>query len=88
MPTNLRNLIGDVRGKGLMIGIELVKDQRSKEPAKEEAKRFVDQLKNKGVIIGLGGIFKNVLRLQPPLVISEEQAKDVIEKMDKVFVGL
>ncbi len=83
-----RNLIGDVRGKGLMIGIELVKDQRSKEPAKEETKRFVDHLKNEGVIIGLGGIFKNVLRLQPPLVISEEQAKDVIEKMDKVFVGL
>ncbi|MHA2002717.1 MAG: aspartate aminotransferase family protein [Candidatus Thorarchaeota archaeon] len=83
-----RPLIGDVRGRGLMIGIELVKDPTSKEPAKEETKRLVEQLKNAGVIIGLGGIFKNVLRLQPPLVISEEQAKTVLEKMDKEFGNL
>jgi 4-aminobutyrate aminotransferase len=83
-----RPLIGDVRGMGLMIGIELVKDHTSKEPAKEESKRFVENIKNEGVLIGLGGIFKNVLRLQPPLVISEEQAKTVLDKMDKVFAGL
>ncbi|TET08564.1 MAG: aspartate aminotransferase family protein [Candidatus Thorarchaeota archaeon] len=83
-----RALIGDVRGKGLMIGIELVKDQSSKEPAKDEAKRFVELIKNAGVLIGLGGIFKNVLRLQPPLVISEEQAKTVLDKMNNVFAGL
>jgi 4-aminobutyrate aminotransferase len=83
-----RALIGDVRGKGLMIGIELVKDQSSKKPAKEETKRFVEQLQEAGVIIGLGGIFKNVLRLQPPLVISEEQAKIVLEKMDKEFADI
>ena len=83
-----RPLIGDVRGKGLMIGVELVKDLSSKEPAKEETKRFVDHIKNEGVIIGLGGIFKNVLRLQPPLVISEEQVKTVLDKMNKVFAGL
>ncbi|MHA2396964.1 MAG: aminotransferase class III-fold pyridoxal phosphate-dependent enzyme, partial [Candidatus Thorarchaeota archaeon] len=81
-------LIGDVRGKGLMIGIELVKDLTTKEPAKDESKRFVEQMKNDGVLIGLGGIFKNVLRLQPPLVITEEQAKTVLNKMDKAFAGL
>ena len=83
-----RSLIGDVRGKGLMIGIELVKDLSSKEPAKEETKRLVEILQKDGVIIGLGGIFKNVLRLQPPLVISEEQAKTVLEKLDFAFSKL
>ncbi|MFW9967594.1 MAG: aspartate aminotransferase family protein, partial [Candidatus Thorarchaeota archaeon] len=80
-----RPLIGDVRGKGLMIGIELVKDSSSKKPAKDETKSLVEMLQRAGVIIGLGGVFKNVLRLQPPLVISEEQAKTVLEKMDNSF---
>jgi 4-aminobutyrate aminotransferase len=80
-----RPLIGDVRGKGLMIGIELVKDPSSKKPAKDETKTVVENLQKAGVIIGLGGIFKNVLRLQPPLVISEEQAKTVLGKMDDAF---
>lgn len=80
-----RPLIGDVRGKGLMIGIELVKDPSSKKPAKNETKSLVEKLQKAGVIIGLGGIFKNVLRLQPPLVISEEQAKTVLEKVDDGF---
>ncbi|MHA2146710.1 MAG: aspartate aminotransferase family protein [Candidatus Thorarchaeota archaeon] len=82
------SLIGEIRGKGLMIGIELVKDQSSKEPAKNEAKSYVEKMKDDGVLVGLGGIFKNVVRLQPPLVISEEQAKTVLEKMDKVFSSL
>jgi 4-aminobutyrate aminotransferase len=83
-----RPLIGDVRGRGLMIGIELVKDPISKKPAKDETKKLVETLQRSGVIIGLGGIFKNVLRLQPPLVISEEQAKTVLGKMDDAFSKL
>ncbi|MHA1961440.1 MAG: aspartate aminotransferase family protein [Candidatus Thorarchaeota archaeon] len=83
-----RPIIGDVRGKGLLIGIELVKDPTSKDPAKDETKRLVEQLQKAGVIIGLGGIFKNVLRLHPPLVISEEQAKTVLEKMNKEIADL
>jgi len=81
-------IIGDVRGKGLMIGIELVKDQSSKTPAQSEAKQLVDRLHAAGVIIGLGGIFKNVVRLQPPLVISEEQAKTVLKKFENELIGL
>ena len=79
------NLIGDVRGKGLMIGIELVKDQKKKTPAKKEAKEITLKLLKKGVIMGLGGFYGNVLRLQPPLVISEEQANQVLERLETVF---
>lgn len=76
-------IIGDVRGKGLMMGIELVKDQQAKTPAQKETKLIVERLHAAGVIVGLGGIFKNVIRVQPPLVISEEQAKTVLKKFEK-----
>ena len=75
------SLIGDVRGKGLMLGIELVSDLETKKPASEQAKLIVNHLKNDGVIIGLGGLYGNVLRFQPPLCISEEQIDIVLEKL-------
>ncbi len=81
-------LIGDVRGLGLMIGIEMVKDRSTKEPAVKKAKEAVLQLLKDGVIIGLGGIHTNVLRLQPPLCITEQQAEVVLEKMDVVLAKL
>ncbi len=54
--------IGEVRGKGLMIGIELVSDRSSKTPASEEAKKVRDNCLSQGLLIGLGGVFNNVLR--------------------------
>jgi len=82
------NLIGDVRGKGLMIGIELVQDKVTKKPASDEAKKLVNLLKKEGVIIGLGGLFNNVLRIQPPLCIAEQQASKVLEKIDQCLISL
>lgn len=75
-------LVGDVRGKGLMIGIELVKDA-DKTPAAEEAKKVRQLCLDSGVLVGVGGALANVVRLQPPLVISGDQlnqAADVLEK--------
>jgi 4-aminobutyrate aminotransferase len=66
-------LIGDVRGKGLMIGLELVKDRRTKEPAREERKALMRKAFEKGlVLLGAGA---SSLRLAPPLVVTEEQAE-------------
>jgi 4-aminobutyrate aminotransferase-like enzyme len=65
-------LIGDVRGMGLMIGIELVRD-KAKTPANEEAGKIRAAMRQKGFLIGVGGTFGNVLRWQPPLVISSEE---------------
>src|SRR5579885_2683721 len=65
-------LIGDVRGLGLMIGIELVKDAQ-KTPAAAEAGTLRDACLRRGLLIGVGGIFGNVARFQPPLVITREQ---------------
>jgi 4-aminobutyrate aminotransferase len=77
------DIIGEVRGKGLMIGIELVKDQRTKTPASQEAGKIRDICREKGVLIGHGGVKSNVVRIQPPLVISREQLDTVIDVLDQ-----
>ena len=66
------NMIGDVRGLGLMIGVELVKDRRTKKPAVEEAKKVRILAREAGVLVGRGGITGSVIRVQPPLTISRE----------------
>lgn len=66
------SMIGDVRGKGLMIGVELVKDSE-KNPATAEAEAVRDHCLQKGMLLGVGGVYGNVVRFQPPLVITKEQ---------------
>jgi 4-aminobutyrate aminotransferase-like enzyme len=78
-------LIGDVRGKGLMIGAELVKDRESKEPAAEETTRIRDLCREKGVLIGHGGVLGNVLRIQPPLIIPMDQLDLALDTIDKAI---
>lgn len=79
---DIYEIIGDVRGKGLMIGIELVRDKISKSPAIEEAKRVQEICLDKGILIGVGGIYKNVIRIQPPLVILQDEIKEVLRIID------
>ena len=59
------NVIGDVRGKGLMLGIELVKDRRTKEPAKEECAEVVETAKDMGLLLGKGGLWGQTIRFLP-----------------------
>jgi 4-aminobutyrate aminotransferase-like enzyme len=79
-------LIGDVRGPGLMIGIELVRDRETKEPASEESYRFVEEGLKRGVQFGQAkyGGMGNVVKIKPPLVISEAEAEKVMEVFEKV----
>lgn len=77
-------IIGDIRGLGLMVGIELVKDA-AKTPASEEAGKVRAAMRDKGVLIGLGGTFGNVLRIQPPLTISEEELTKVVDTLKEVL---
>lgn len=80
-------LIGDVRGQGLMIGIELVRDRASKEPAPEEANRVRHLCREAGVLVGVGGQYGNVVRLQPPLVITQEQLAQAIQALSTALDG-
>ena len=80
-------LIGEVRGQGLMLGVELVRDRASKEPAATEAARVRAICREAGVLIGVGGQFGNVLRLQPPLVITQEQLAHVIRTVSEALAA-
>lgn len=72
-------LIGDVRGKGLFIGIELVKDRMSKKPAAEEAERVMRATFMRGLKVGRKGLYKQVISLYPPLIISKEECDKALE---------
>lgn len=78
------SLIGDVRGRGMMIGIELVLDDK-KTPAKEEAKQFVIKARENGLILLSGGSFGNVLKITPPLILTTQQADKICLTFEKIF---
>jgi 4-aminobutyrate aminotransferase len=80
-------LIGDVRGSGLMIGIELVRD-KEKTPANEEAGKIRASMRQKGFLIGVGGTYGNVLRFQPPLVISSEELSAAVAALAECLKAL
>jgi 4-aminobutyrate aminotransferase-like enzyme len=77
-------LIGEVRGKGLMVGIELVRDGQ-KTPAKTEGNKIRDFCRENGLLPGLGGLYGNVFRIQPPLVITQEELVKVVKVLDSAF---
>jgi 4-aminobutyrate aminotransferase len=77
----IHDIIGDVRGKGLMIGIELVRDRQTRERAVEERNALVQAMFRRGVLVLGAG--KNALRLAPPLVLSKTQADSVLGVMDE-----
>jgi alanine-glyoxylate transaminase/(R)-3-amino-2-methylpropionate-pyruvate transaminase len=76
------DLIGDVRGLGLMLGIELVKDHASKAPAKEECARVFERCRELGLLIGKGGLHGNVLRIKPPMCLNTADADFLLEVLD------
>jgi alanine-glyoxylate transaminase/(R)-3-amino-2-methylpropionate-pyruvate transaminase len=80
------SIIGDVRGKGLMIGLELIKNDEFASPVENEKYFQVwEACRDLGLIIGRGGIHGNVLRIKPPMCITKEDAKFTIEVLDRVF---
>jgi 4-aminobutyrate aminotransferase len=70
--------IGDVRGPGLFIGVELVKDPVTKEPARAEARQLVEEALKRGVILGLASALPNVVKIKPPLMIDEAEVETVL----------
>lgn len=79
-------IVGDVRGKGLMIGVEIVRDQQGKEPAKDLRDQIVQRAFEKGLLI-LGAGY-NSFRLCPPLVIEQQQAEFAVTTLEQVLTEL
>ncbi len=78
-------LIGDVRGEGLFLGVELVRDPETLEPAAAEASYVAERLKQLGVLTGTDGPFHNVLKIKPPMVFSRENADRLTKNLDRVL---
>ena len=81
-------LIGDVRGMGLMQGLELVKDRKTKEPAAQETNRLLDEARRAGLIIGKGGLWGNVIRMSPPLNIGKADVDEAIRMLGQAFAAV
>jgi 4-aminobutyrate aminotransferase-like enzyme/Ser/Thr protein kinase RdoA (MazF antagonist) len=78
-------LIGDVRGKGLFLGVDLVTDRDSRKPATRQADHIVNRLRERGVLAGTDGPYHNVIKLRPPLIASAEDIDQFAEALDKVL---
>ena len=82
------NLIGDVRGLGLMLGIELVKDRKTKEPAKDECAAVFEKCRELGLLIGKGGLWGNTLRIKPPMIFSTTDSDFLLAVLDEALVSV
>jgi alanine-glyoxylate transaminase/(R)-3-amino-2-methylpropionate-pyruvate transaminase len=78
-------LIGDVRGMGLMLGVELVRDRGTKQPAKQETLAVLEAAREMGVLIGKGGLDGNVLRIKPPMCITADDADFTLDVLDQAL---
>src|SRR5205809_4715276 len=76
------DIVGEVRGKGLMVGMEMVEDGETKRPNVEATARVMEACKDRGLLIGKGGLYGNVIRMAPPLVITEDEAMRAIETIE------
>jgi 4-aminobutyrate aminotransferase-like enzyme len=78
-------LIGDVRGSGLFLGVELVRDRSTLEPASAEASRAVNRLRECGILAGTDGPHHNVIKLRPPLCFTMEDADRFVAVLEEVL---
>ena len=79
------DVIGDVRGMGLMQGLELVKDRKTKEPHPQAVMKVFEETKKHGVLIGKGGLYGNVIRLGPPLIATKDHIDELVTALDGAF---
>ena len=78
-------LIGEVRGLGLMLGVELVEDRISKKPATDACAQVLELAKQRGLLLGKGGLHGNTLRIKPPMCIGKDDADFLIACLDEIL---
>ena len=77
-----------MRGRGLYIGIELVRDRQSLEPADSEASAIVNGMKENGVLISTDGPWHNVLKIKPPIIFTKENADQLVNVLNQILNGM
>jgi alanine-glyoxylate transaminase/(R)-3-amino-2-methylpropionate-pyruvate transaminase len=81
-------IIGDVRGRGLLLGIEMVKDRVTKAPASAECAAVLERAREMGLLLGKGGLWGQTIRFAPPMCITQADANFVLEVLDEAFEGV
>nr|AIF15721.1 aminotransferase class-III (AGXT2L) [uncultured marine group II/III euryarchaeote KM3_71_C12] len=81
-------IIGDVRGRGLFLGFELVSDLSTLEPATDEAVKLVNEMRERGVLLSTDGPHHNVVKIKPPMVLNEEDIDTTLEHLNEVLTNL
>ena len=81
-------IIGDVRGRGLFLGFELVRDHDTLEPAPEEAGKLVNEMRDRGVLLSTDGPHHNVIKIKPPMVLTEDDVDATLSHLNKVLTSL
>ena len=81
-------IIGDVRGRGLFFGAELVRDRKTREPATEETKRLVNSMRERGVLLSRIGQYDNVLKMRPPMPFSRDNADLLLQTLDEALLAM
>jgi 4-aminobutyrate aminotransferase len=80
--------IGEVRGMGLLLGVELVRDRRTKEPATKETNALLAKCRDQRLLVGKGGLYGNVIRISPPMNIGNGDVDEFIRRFDRALAGL
>jgi alanine-glyoxylate transaminase / (R)-3-amino-2-methylpropionate-pyruvate transaminase len=78
-------IVGDVRGMGLMLGVELVADRKARTPASAETLEVLEAAREMGVLLGKGGLAGNVLRIKPPMCITADDVDFALDVLDRAF---
>ena len=78
-------IIGDVRGTGLALGVELVRDRETREPAAKETKLIIGLIRDEGILVGGEGQFSNILKIRPPVVFTREHADIAVGAIDRAL---
>ena len=78
-------IVGDIRGSGLFLGVEIVRSRETLEPAKEEAEFIVNRMRDAGILLGTDGPFDNVIKIRPPMPFDESNAELLVANMDRIL---
>jgi len=85
---NKHDVIGDIRGQGLFLGIEFIHEEKPLRPFASLAKKIVNQMKENGILLSTDGPDHNVMKIKPPMVFNENNALSLVEKLDGVLLKL
>lgn len=81
----IHSIIGDVRGRGLFLGVELVRDRTTLEPADQEADYIANRMRDLGILISTDGPLYNVLKIKPPMVFNQSNAARLVDTLDQIL---